>query len=93
MCGTKLSQHELHGPTSGTTLSPHAPSRRISGIKLSQHTRNGPIWRNLRMQGEFCTEHEAEPGLATTALQVPLVRSAPAKPEGQAAVQASGWQG
>jgi len=44
-------------------------------------------------QGEFCTEHEAEPGLATTALQAPLVRSAPAKPEGQAAVQASGWQG
>ena len=67
--GTKLSQHEPHGPTSGTKLSQHtpshrmcgtklslhAPSHRISGIKLSLLTRNGPIWRNLRMQGEFCT--------------------------------------
>ena len=69
MCGTKLSQHEPHGPTSGTKLSPHTPShrmcgtklslhahpRRISGIKLSLLTRNGSIWRNLRMRGEFCT--------------------------------------
>ena len=39
--GIKLSQHESHGPTSGT--------------KLSLLTRNGSIWRNLRMQGEFCT--------------------------------------
>ena len=41
MSGTKLSQHEPHGPTSGT--------------KLSLLTRNGPIWRFLCMQGEFCT--------------------------------------
>ena len=27
----------------------------MSGIKLSLLTRNGPIWRNLRMQGEFYT--------------------------------------
>ena len=39
----------------GTKLSLHARPRRISGIKLSLLTRNGPIWRNLRMQGEFCT--------------------------------------
>ena len=66
---TNLAQHEPHGPTSGTKLSQHTPShrmcgtklslharpRRISGIKLSLLTRNGPIWRNLRMQGEFCT--------------------------------------
>ena len=25
------------------------------GTKLSLHARNGPIWRNLRMQGEFYT--------------------------------------
>ena len=41
MCGTKLSQQEPHGPTSGTKLSPLA--------------QNGPIWRFLCMQGEFCT--------------------------------------
>ena len=41
MCGTKLSQHETHGPTSGT--------------KLSLFTRNGSIWRFFYMQGEFCT--------------------------------------
>ena len=39
--GTKLAQHEPHGPTSGT--------------KLSQLTRNGSIWRFFDMQGEFCT--------------------------------------
>ena len=39
--GTKLSQHEPHGPTSGT--------------KLSLFTRNGSIWRFFYMQGEFCT--------------------------------------
>ena len=44
-------------------------------------------------QGEFCTECEAEPGLATTALQAPLVRKAPEGPEGLDAVQAAGWQG
>lgn len=36
-----LAQHESHSPTSGT--------------KLSLLAQNGPIWRNLRMQGEFCT--------------------------------------
>ena len=41
MCGTKLSQHEPHGPTSGR--------------KLSLFTRNGSIWRFFYMQGEFCT--------------------------------------
>ena len=41
MCGTKLSQHEPHGPTSGT--------------KLSLLTRNGSIWRFFYMQGEFYT--------------------------------------
>ena len=41
MCGTKLSQHEPHGPTSGTKLSPLA--------------RNGLIWRFFYMQGEFYT--------------------------------------
>ena len=69
MCGTKLSQHEPHGPTSGTKLSQHAPSHRMCGTKLSQHephgptsgtklsqlTRNGSIWRFFDMQGEFCT--------------------------------------
>lgn len=30
-----------------------APGR--FGTKLSLLTRNGPIWRNLRMRGEFCT--------------------------------------
>ena len=45
-------------------------------------------------QGEFCTAREAESGLATTALQAPLVRKAPEEPEGQAAVRASvGRQG
>ena len=39
----------------GTKLSLHARPRRISGIKLSLLTRNGSIWRNLRMRGEFCT--------------------------------------
>ena len=69
MCGTKLSQHEPRGPTSGTKLSQHAPSHRMCGTKLSQHephgptsgtklsqlTRNGSIWRFFYMQGEFCT--------------------------------------
>ena len=41
MCGTKLSQPEPHGPTSGR--------------KLSLFTRNGSIWRFFYMQGEFCT--------------------------------------
>ena len=39
--GTKLSQHEPHGPTSGR--------------KLSLFTQNGSIWRFFYMQGEFCT--------------------------------------
>ena len=43
------------GPTSGTKLSTHTHPHRMSGTKLSQHAQNGPIWRNLRMQGEFCT--------------------------------------
>ena len=38
--GTKLSQHEPHGPTSGR--------------KLSLFTRNGSIWRFFYVQGEFC---------------------------------------
>ena len=42
-------------------------------------------------QGEFCTERKAEIELAnTTALQAPQVRSAPATPEGQAAVPVGG---
>ena len=67
--GTKLAQHEPHGPTSGTKLSPHTRPRRmpgtklsphthprrISGTKLSQLTRNGSIWRFFCMQGEFYT--------------------------------------
>ena len=53
--GTKLSQHiGLAGPT-GTKLSRHIGLAGPTGTKLSQHTRNGPIWRILRMQGEFYT--------------------------------------
>ena len=40
---------------SGTKLSPLTHPHRISGTKLSPLTRNGSIWRNPRMQGEFCT--------------------------------------
>ena len=52
---TNLAQHEPRGPTSGTKLSQHEPHGPTSGTKLSLLTRNGSIWRNLRMQGEFCT--------------------------------------
>ena len=41
MCGTKLSLHEPHGPTSGT--------------KLSLLAQNGSIWHFFYMQGEFYT--------------------------------------
>ena len=40
---------------SGTKLSLLARFHRMSGTKLSLLAQNGPIWRNLRMQGEFCT--------------------------------------
>ena len=53
--GTKLSPHTRPRRISGIKLSLHARPRRISGIKLSLLTRNGSIWRNLRMRGEFCT--------------------------------------
>ena len=47
-------QAPVHG-ISGIKLSQHTRPHRLSGTKLSLHARNGPIWRNLRMQGEFCT--------------------------------------
>ena len=53
--GTKLAQHEPHGPASGTKLAPHTRPRRMCGTKLSPHTRNSSIWRFFCMQGEFCT--------------------------------------
>ena len=53
--GTKLSQHTPSHRMCGTKLSLHAPSHRMCGTKLSLLTRNGPIWRFLCMQGEFCT--------------------------------------
>ena len=62
----------------------------MSGIKLSLLTRNGPIWRNLRMQGEFCTEHEAELGLATTPQLAPQVRKEPEQPQDRDAAPAGG---
>ena len=52
--GTKLSPH-TRPRRIGTKLSPHTRPRRMSGIKLSPLTRNGPIWRVLPAQGEFCT--------------------------------------
>ena len=52
---TKLSQHEPHGPTSGTKLSQHEPRGPTSGTKLSLLARNGSIWHFFYMQGEFCT--------------------------------------
>ena len=52
---TKFAQHEPRGAASGTKLSPHARPHRMFGTKLSLHARNGPIWRILRMQGEFYT--------------------------------------
>ena len=53
--GIKLSPHTPSRRMSGTKLSPHTRPRRMSGIKLSLLTRNGPIWRVLPAQGEFCT--------------------------------------
>ena len=53
--GTKLAQHEPHGPTSGTKLSQHTHPRCISGTKFSQLSRNSSIWRFFCMQGEFYT--------------------------------------
>ena len=37
--GTKLAQQESHGPTSGTKLAQHIHPRRMCGTKLSPHTR------------------------------------------------------
>ena len=53
--GTKLSQHTRPHRMSGTKLSQHTRPHRMCGTKLSPLTRNALIWRNLRMQGEFCT--------------------------------------
>ena len=52
--GFTCEQHATPG-RSGTKLSLLTRPRRMSGTKLSLLARNGPIWRNLRMQGEFCT--------------------------------------
>ena len=43
------SAHEQQKPSNRTQ------GRPTSGTKLSPLTRNALIWRNLRMQGEFCT--------------------------------------
>ena len=51
---TKLAQQQPRRAAS-VQNSPCSPPHRMSGTKLSLLTRNGPIWRNLRMQGEFCT--------------------------------------
>ena len=55
MSGIKLSPLTPSRRMSGIKLSPHTRPRRMSGIKLSPLTRNGPIWRVLPAQGEFCT--------------------------------------
>ena len=55
MSGTKLSQHTRPHRMCGTKLSQHTRPCRMCGTKLSPLTRNALIWRNLRMQGEFCT--------------------------------------
>ena len=60
--GTRTTpEHDIICPTptaphpSGTKLSTHTPSHRISGTKLSLLARNGPIRHVLPIQGEFCT--------------------------------------
>ena len=51
---TTLPTRTAPGP-SGTKLSPHSPSHRMSGTKFSLLARNGPISRLFCMQGEFYT--------------------------------------
>ena len=83
------------------TLPAHPPSPHIRYKTLPAHPKwpnlalflhaGRVLYRSHRQeaeQGEFCTEREAELGLATTALQ------APEEPQDPAAVQAAaGWQG
>ena len=94
--GTKLSQHT---PLTACPVqnSPRSPKMAQFGAIYACRESFVPLFgqRNTE-QGEFCTEHEAELGLATTAQQAPLVRKVPEKPEGLPAVPADGlraWPG
>ena len=102
---TLFAQQEPHLAASGQNsprtpdLSPHVRYKTLPARpkwpNLAQSTHAGRVlYRSHHQeakQGEFCTERKAEIELAnTTALQAPQVRSAPAKPEGQAAVPVDG---
>ena len=56
-----MPEHNTTRPTTtapgrfGTKLSQHTRPRRMSGTKLSPLAQDGPIWRVLPAQGEFCT--------------------------------------
>ena len=80
------------GPTSGTKLAQHTPSHRMSGTKFSLLAQNGSIWRVLPARGEFCTECEAESGLAMTAHHAPRAWRGPEGPEGTAGLRGAVWR-
>ena len=78
-------------PKAAAKLALREPRDATSGTKLALHTRNGPFWRVLRVQGELCTAYEVDTKpVDTTTHQAPLVWRTPEGPEGTASVPVGG---